>query len=150
MATEKHFNSSIYRPITMEDDIKRMLSTHNSLRQIDIWWFGFLIGVTKTTFEEADLSSNFSSKINDTASQILDDERILMIESVFLNECGLEQQYDFTGLPANIIKFAHGYAYPGMQELKSKFNTIGNLDAAFFKALGQAGKDPDATELILG
>lgn len=100
-----------------------------SLRQIDIWWLGFLIGVNKDLSEDVD--NKQTSKAVDNVGTVMTSQRFHLIEAVYLQKNGFDHQFDTTIVPAQIMKFGHQYAFAGMRILVENFNKSSDLGQAF-------------------
>ena len=55
-----------------------------SLRQIDIWWLGFLIGVNKDLSEDIDIKQ--TTKALDNVGTVMTSQRFHLIEAVYLQK----------------------------------------------------------------
>ncbi len=117
-------------PAKEEIPFDRIIKDYSSLRQIDLWYLGFLIGIR---LEESEDFSNHkkTTKAGENISVLLPTEKLHLIEATYFAKKGYEHKYDGSGLPAKVIRFAHDFAFAGLRKLAKQYNKDGDLGIAF-------------------
>ena len=117
-------------------DCKRIQDkTPGRLLQADIWWLGFIVGISRNKSEEIDKKN--TSKAMDSIREVIDQQKLHIIEALYFDKTGFDHEYHNTELPAAIIQFANRYAFAGMRLIFSHFNKTSNLGSAFLNALNE-------------
>lgn len=134
-------------PNKSDIDWDRMKSnSHSSLRQIDLWFLGFVIGVRHGLLE--DNSTSFKpTKAGENIGILLTTEQLHLIEAVYFAKKGFEQDFDETTLPNKVIRFAHDYAFAGLRKLVDHYNRLGDLGIAFAKAIEESPESDSGLQL---
>ena len=135
MSTGKNFVTPFFMPSKSEFEWDRILKdSHHSLRQIDLWFLGFVIGVRHELLEDFSTFKK-TTKAAENIGVLLSSEKLHLIEAVYFTKAGFEQDFDPTSLPNKVIRFAHDYAFAGLRKLVDHYNRLGDLGLAFAKAI---------------
>lgn len=134
-------------PNKSEFDWDRILkNSHSSLRQIDIWFLGFLIGVRQDLLEDFSTFKK-TTKAHENIGVLLSSEKLHLIEAVYFTKTGFEQDFDPTTLPNKVIRFAHDYAFAGLRKLVEHFDRLGDLGIAFAKSIEESPDSDSGLQL---
>lgn len=123
-----------------------MANSHSSLRQVDLWFLGFLIGIRQDLTEDYTTFKN-TTKGGENIGILLSTEKLHLIEAAYFAKNGFEQDFDESTLPNKVVRFAHDYAFAGMRKLVEHYNRVGDLGIAFARAIEESPDSDSGLQL---